>query len=480
MNTTVPQNKPETAVPTLSASTAGPQPEEISAKTQAFFLNSHPGRLFLRMAIPGAVSMLASSLYVFLDGIFVGRLLGNEAFAALNFVFPLVILNFAIADLVGVGSSVPISIGLGRGQDREANNIFSCSCVLIAASGAVMGAVLYLFAPALVRLMGADGSFARSAVEYLRVYALCSPVTTIVFAVDNYLKICSRVRTSMVLNILMSFLGAGFEFVFLFVFGWGIAGAAAGSCLSMFLCAALALGLFARGDLQLRFCRPRPTRSMMRRILACGAPTLLSNLSGRISAILINILLVRFGGASAVSIFGMLMYADSFIASMIYGTLDSMQPAVGYNYGAGKQARVRSLERYCFSYSGVISLVPAIVLVLFPDRMVTLFIKDVDADFIRTATVALRLFCLCYLTRWFVFSTQSYLQAIAAYVPATILTVCQSLLFPVLLLVLLYPARLTGLWLNVPLTMFCAAVLAFFLLRTHWPRSTPSGPSSAG
>ena len=110
MNTTVPQNKPETDVPPLSASTSGPQPEEISAKTQAFFLNSHPGRLFLWMAIPGAVSMLASSLYVFLDGIFVGRLLGNEAFAALNFVFPLVILNFAIADLVGVGSSVPISI----------------------------------------------------------------------------------------------------------------------------------------------------------------------------------------------------------------------------------------------------------------------------------------------------------------------------------------------------------------------------------
>ena len=110
MNTTVPQTKPETAVPPLSASTSGPQPEEISAKTQAFFLNSHPGRLFLWMAIPGAVSMLASSLYVFLDGIFVGRLLGNEAFAALNFVFPLVILNFAIADLVGVGSSVPTGI----------------------------------------------------------------------------------------------------------------------------------------------------------------------------------------------------------------------------------------------------------------------------------------------------------------------------------------------------------------------------------
>ena len=52
-----------------------------------------------------------------------------------------------------------------------------------------MGAVMYAAAPWLIRLMGADGEFAHLALQYLRVYALCSPLTTIIFAVDNYLRI---------------------------------------------------------------------------------------------------------------------------------------------------------------------------------------------------------------------------------------------------------------------------------------------------
>ena len=48
-----------------------------------------PLRLFFMIAIPGAISMIASSLWGVFDGIFVGKLLGDTAFAALNLAFPL-------------------------------------------------------------------------------------------------------------------------------------------------------------------------------------------------------------------------------------------------------------------------------------------------------------------------------------------------------------------------------------------------------
>lgn len=47
-----------------------------------------------------------------------GQILGETAFAALNFAMPFVIINFALADLIGVGSAVQISISLGRGEER--------------------------------------------------------------------------------------------------------------------------------------------------------------------------------------------------------------------------------------------------------------------------------------------------------------------------------------------------------------------------
>ena len=54
----------------------------------------------------------------------VGRILSGNAFAALNLAMPLVIINFSLADLIGVGSAVPISVRPGEKKAGEANNIF--------------------------------------------------------------------------------------------------------------------------------------------------------------------------------------------------------------------------------------------------------------------------------------------------------------------------------------------------------------------
>lgn len=186
------------------------------------FSQTPPIRLFFLAAIPGALSMLASSLYYTLDGIFVGQFIGATAFAAINLAMPFAIINFSLADLIGVGASVPISIALGRGERKEANNIFTCACLLIHALGVLIGAALFAAAPALIRLMGADGDFAAMAVQYLRVYALLSPLTTCMFAMDNFLRISGFIRGSLALNILMSVLCAGLELLFLGFFGWGV------------------------------------------------------------------------------------------------------------------------------------------------------------------------------------------------------------------------------------------------------------------
>ena len=121
------------------------------------FTNTPPRKLFFFAALPGAVSMLASALYQLFDGMFVGQFLGSTAFSALNLAMPFVIINFALADLIGVGSAVPISVDLGKGLKREADNIFTCACLMIVGTGVLLGAVLFILAPARLRAMGAEG-----------------------------------------------------------------------------------------------------------------------------------------------------------------------------------------------------------------------------------------------------------------------------------------------------------------------------------
>lgn len=122
--------------------------------TEKMFATMKPWKLFFIVALPGMVSMFAMSIYSIIEGAFIGQKLGEGALAAINIAMPLVLINFSLADLIGVGASVPISIALGKKDKDTANNVFSCSIVMIFIASVIMGTVMYFAAEPLCRLMG--------------------------------------------------------------------------------------------------------------------------------------------------------------------------------------------------------------------------------------------------------------------------------------------------------------------------------------
>ena len=112
---------------------------------------------------------------------------------------------------------------------------------------------------------------------------------------------------------------------------------------------------------------------MIKRIIACGSPNFLNNIAGRITSIIMNFILVRAGGETAVSVYGILMYVEGFIQPLLYGMCDSLQPAVGFNWGAGKYSRVRAIEKCCFIASAVVSVLSVFVICFLPSQITTLF-----------------------------------------------------------------------------------------------------------
>lgn len=436
-------------------------------------------RLIVIVALPSAVSMLVSSLYQILDGAFVGHILGAEAFAAVNLVMPLVIINFSLADLVGVGSSVPIALRLGEKNEKAASNLFSSACLLIALFGVIIGGALYFLAEPILRLMGAGEQLVDAAAQYLRVYALSAPFTTIVFAVDNYLRICGKVHFSMAVNILMSIICIGFEFLFLYVLRLGIGGAALATCLGMFTCALIALWPFWRGRLPLRFTRPRMDRETLRSIFANGAPSFLNNLAGRIPSIIINVFLLRLGGAMAVAAYGVLMYVDGIFQPLLYGLCDSLQPAISYNYGARQYRRVQAIRNVCFAVCGTLSALMCLAVFLARKKIIALFVPAGEAALFELSSQALALFALAYLTRWVALVAQSYLSALGRAGLATLLSIAVALVFPLVALAALAPLGLTGIWLNMPLACLLAAVLSAALLAAKRQEGTDCPPAAA-
>lgn len=438
----------------------------MQINTNMLYEKTSPTKLFLRVALPGILSMLVSSLYQIIDGIFVGQLLGAEAFAALNLVMPLVIINFAIADLIGVGSSVPIAIKLGQKDEQGASNLFSAACLLIIGAGVLLGGILFVLAKPLVQLMSADATLVNLSSQYLQVYALMSPITTIIFAVDNFLRICGKVKYSLFVNIFMAVSSAVLEYLFLAVFKFGIWGAGLATCIGMMASAILAFIPFFKGKLQLKFSLPKLSKSVWRSIIGNGAPNFLNNVSGQFTSIIMNVFLIRLGGANAVSAYGVLMFVDGFVIAMLYGLCDSLQPAVGYNFGAKNYGRIDALEKRCFGTCGALSILLMAGVIIGRVPITHLFINAADAYVVTLTANALVLFAFTFLTRWFSLAVQGYLSAVGQAGYATVMSVSMAFVFPVLYLFLLKEQLgLNGLWLNMPISSLSVGILAaiFFL-----------------
>ena len=428
------------------------------------YLATAPTHLFFKAAAPGAVSMLASALYDVLDGVIVGQLLGSTAFAAVNLALPFVVLVFAVGDLVGVGSSVPIAIALGAGDDERANNVFTCAVLGIFFLGALLGAVLWAAAPFIMAAMGATGQLAEDAVTFLRVYAASVPITSMMFAFDNFLRICGKIRGSLLLNIFMATFGAICEFSLVRYAQLGVFGAALGYALALAVSSLVAMLPFLMGRYQLRFVRPHLTSALAREICSAGMPAFLNNVASRVTSVLLNSALLAQGGEDAVAVYGALMYASGVVFPLLYGTCDALQPAVGYNLGAGRTDRVIKLEKRVFAACAFISVSLSVAMLAFPRELTLLFMADASDTILFLAGPAFRLFSLAYFLRWLPMATQAFYTAIERPKPASVFSLFSVLVAPLAALVLLQPLGLNGLWLNLPAATLASTIVAAVML----------------
>ena len=437
----------------------------MEQKSNRIYGEMPPVRLFFHAAIPGVISMFSMSVYSILEGIFVGQFVGGDAFAAMNLAMPLVMINFALADLVGVGSSVPISIALGRKDEAQASNIFSCSLILIVAASLLTGSIMFFFAPGIIRAMGPEERVAALAVKYLRICAVLGPVANPVFAMDNYLRISGFVRGSMLLNLFMSAIQIGLLILFVAVWKLELVGSALAVNLGFCICAVIALIPFVLGKSVLKFCRPRFSLPLLKRIAACGTPNFLNNIAGRLFSLVMNVLLIRLGGTLAVSAFSVLMYCSDLVQPMLYGLCDSMQPAIGYNWGAASYKRVKTLVKCVFTSTAVVSAFAFALMFSFPRQLASIFVDSSETALLDLSAHALRLFSVEFFFWWFSFASQSFYNAIQKPRNAAILTLSTAIVLPLLMVMVLWPLGLDGLWLNQAATYVPVGIIAFFMLR---------------
>ena len=435
---------------------------------QAHFETMEPKKLFVKLAIPSLISMLFSSLYMMADGIFVGNIIGSKALAAINLVFPIIMIIFAFGDMIASGASVKIGIKLGEKNEQEASEIFSVALLFIFVSNIIFAIVSLIFAEDIIFMLIKDKELASLSYKFAYIFICFLPMIAPFFAIDNCLRICGKANLSMWINVGVSLLNIILDAIFIGYFKLGIEYAALASSLSMSIGTLILIYPFVAKKVVLRFTKPKIKIKEMLGIIYNGSSEFFSNISGSIMSIIMNSFLLHFGGAVGVAAYSIVIYIDSLIVPVLFGIIDSVRPVISYNYGAKNNNRIMTFFKITCGVGIIISIIAIIIMFVFPDFLVGLFSSESDVDTINMAKEALILYAPSYLFTWFIITVSGFLTGLEKATASIVLMSAETTVLPLLIpLVSTQFIGVYGIFITPTISAAITVIFAFILWRKY-------------
>lgn len=365
---------------------------------------------FFKYAIPSALAMFISSLYTVIDGIFVGRGVGDSALAAVNIVLPFTVLLFGLASMFAIGGGALVSKNVGAKNVDKAVNIFRqvFKFLLIVSLGISVTCVL--FTKQIVTLLGATDKLQPLAVEYLRFYALFCIPNLVGIVLNSFVRNDGRPKLAMISTISGAITNIILDYLFIFVLGFGIKGAAIATGLGQLVTVGIILPHFIMKKGNLTFGRVKLNLNEILIFCKIGFPSFFAQASYSLIVFMHNIILVNVVGELGVSAYSIINYLTTNIYMVLYGVTLGVQPLISYNYGKKDGEKMLGFFKITCISTIVISAFFVVIAFIFGPTLISIFTQDkVIAD---TAYLALRISTFSFFVVGLNLNSLVYYQAI--------------------------------------------------------------------
>ena len=314
------------------------------------------GKLILSMAWPAILSMLTQAIYNVVDSFFVS-FLGEEALAAVTYIFPFQFMMISVAVGTGVGINSLIARRLGARRYEEAN--------LAASHGYRLGffswipfLIIGLFlADPLMNVMTDTPYIIENGADYLSLIMVGSLMVIIQCITEKILQATGNMIVPMLCGLLGGITNIIMDPLMIFGIGpfpeMGVLGAAIATLIGQAF--ALILGqyiLFGRKHpVKVRLRGWKWNSQIAKDIYAVGGPAILMQGIGSILQFSMNMILGGFT-ETAVAVMGIYGRLQSFIFMPCIGLNQGVLPILGFNYGAKNRARfMEAYKKACFTRS---------------------------------------------------------------------------------------------------------------------------------
>ena len=300
----------------------------------------------LRFVAPSIVMMIFTSVYGVVDGLFVSNFVGKTAFAAVNLIFPLLMILGALGFMIGTGGSALVARTLGEGDSGRAQRYFSMLVYVTIGGGIVFSVLGLLFLRPIAVLLGAQGAMLEDCVVYGGILLAGQTMFMLQNVFQSFLITAEKPHFGLGVTVAAGLTNIILDFLFIAVFRWGVAGAAIATAASQFVGGGVPLLYFARPNRSLL--RLGKTKLDSRALLkACtnGSSELMTNLSSSLVTVLYNFQLMQLAGEDGIAAYGVIMYVNFIFIAIFIGYSIGSAPVVGYHHGAGNSTELKSLFR---------------------------------------------------------------------------------------------------------------------------------------
>lgn len=411
--------------------------------------------------------MLVNALYNIVDRIYVGNGVGTLGITGITVSFPVMIIFMAFGMLIGVGGTAVFSIKLGERKPEEAAAVLGNSFILLLLLSVFLSALALVFIDPLLEIFGASEASMPYARAYLLIILAGMPLQAIGFGMNNFIRAEGSPKTAMATMIIGAVLNMILDPVFIFVLDLGIRGAALATILAQGVSSAWVLSYFLgkRSAFTLRSGMMKLRGDLIKRILAVGAAPFAMQMAASIVVALFNSNLLKYGGDTVISAFGIINSVTMVILMPIFGINQGAQPIIGYNYGAGREDRVRTAVKQAALAATAVVLAGFAATMVFPRGILALFNRK-DPELLALGMKGMRVFLAALPVVGFQIVGSGYFQAVGKAKKAMLLSLSRQviILIPALLI---FPRflGLPGVWLTSPISdLLSAAITAVMLL----------------
>ena len=430
-------------------------------------LHGHYGyKRLMHSATPSILMILVGSLYSVVDGLFVSNFVGTTAFAALNVIWPAVMLIGALGLMVGTGGSALVAQTMGEGRQDRAEAMFTMLVQLTFVLGAVCMIPLFLLMEPLARLLGAEGEMLRQCVIYGRICTIGLPGFMLQMAFQSFYMTAEKPQLGTVMSIVCGVTNMSLDVLFIVVFGWGLAGAAAASMTACFVGGFFPIWYFSsrKNRSSLRLVYARFERHPLLQACSNGLSEYVGNISFNVLAICYNLQLLKMLGENGVAAYSVVLYYSYIFAATFFGYNIMVTPVIGYNYGAGDKKELQSLLRHSMILLLVLGFLITLVSEVSARPAARLFV-GYDAELTQLTIRAIRISMISFVlvginffaSAWFTGLGNGKISAMLAFVRNLVL----ELGFVFLLPALLGP---DGIWLAVDAAEVCCLILSLSMI----------------